>query len=106
MATTIVEITGTISHTSQPKQLNSGKYVQEIVITNLADIDERTGRKKGNDQHYPVKVFKNNREDFKRAEWLRKKCKVTCYLNGREYTHNRDGLQWSLQLSLKNIELI
>lgn len=99
-----VEIKGVVSHTSQPQQLKSGKFVQEIVVTKPAGTDE-FGDRVGKDQHYPIKIFKDNREDFQRAEILKKKCKATCYLNGREFT-TQEGLGWAIQLNLKTLEVI
>jgi hypothetical protein len=99
-----LEIKGIVSHTAQAVALNNGNFVQEIVITQPAGVDD-FGQPVGKQQDYPIKVFKDNREDFQRAEILNKKVHAICYLNGREFTTS-NGIGYSLQLNLKDLKIL
>lgn len=98
------EIKGVVSHTAQPVALKNGKFVQEIVITQPAGVDD-FGQPVGKQQHYPIKVFKANREDLYSHEIRNKKVEAICYLNGREFTTS-NGIGYSLQLNLKDLKIL
>jgi len=89
-----VTIKGTIAQAKAPRELPSGKYVQEFLLI------ESTGNK---EHPHPIQVWSNSEPHDDVREFEGQQATCVCYVNSHKYMSPTKGESYSTQLRLKSI---